>query len=140
MSGTPEINTQFEDVRNWGRIRGIDSADAQYQYQRFLQEAVEIHEALISNDMEEFQDAIGDTIVTLVNLAKTVNYNAEDCLDKAINVIKLRKGLNKNGSFVRYGKLDEADRQICDDKQGNLGNEYFKEEQLNFLKPADFLK
>ena len=36
MSKTLEINTQFEDVRNWGRIRGIDSADAQYQYQRFF--------------------------------------------------------------------------------------------------------
>ena len=36
MPETPEANTQFEDVRNWGRIRGIDSADAQHQYQRFF--------------------------------------------------------------------------------------------------------
>lgn len=131
---------QFEDVRKWGSIRGINGADFQHQFQRALQEIVEIHEAYIENDMDEVQDAIGDSIVTLINLAVTVGYNAENCLEKAFNVIKLRKGLNKNGSFVRYGKLNEEDRKICDAKQGNTGNEYFEELMLHSLEPKDFLK
>jgi hypothetical protein len=129
---------KFDEVRNWGKIRGLESASPDVQYQRCLQEVVEIHEAMINNDEEEFQDAIGDSIVTLINLAKTKGYKAEDCLDKAFSVIELRKGLNKNGSFVRYGKLSDEDKEICDKKQGSAGDEYFDEKCS--LKPKDFKK
>lgn len=133
-----KIIENFQAVRNWGKIRGIDGADAQMQYQRFMQEGVEIHKALIENDMDEFQDAIGDTIVTLINLAKTLGYNAEDCLEKAFNVIELRKGLNQNGSFNRYAKLSDQDKAICDLKQGNIGSQYFERKMLDELQPKDF--
>lgn len=135
-----KIIKEFEDVRNWGKIRGIDDADPQMQYQRFMQEGLEIHKALIENDEDEFQDAIGDTIVTLINLAKTKGYTAEDCLQKAYNVIELRKGINKNGSFVRYAKLTDDEKAICDMKQGNSGNQYFLREILDKLEPKDFIK
>ena len=131
---------RFEDVRNWGAIRGIDGATFQRQYQRVLQEIVEIHDAYNNNDMAEVSDAIGDSIVTLINLAKTVDMNAEDCLDGAFNVIELRKGLNFDGDFVRYAKLSEEDRQICDIQQGNPGNQYFLPEMKHKLTPPDFRK
>ena len=131
---------EFEDVRKWGEIRGLGEASPEIQYFRFLEEATEIYEAMINNDEDEFKDAIGDTIVTLINLAKTKGYNAEDCLSEAFGVIKLRKGINKNGSFVRYGKLNEADKKWCDEHQGNPGNEYFSEDMLNSLQPQDFTK
>jgi NTP pyrophosphatase (non-canonical NTP hydrolase) len=131
-------NNQFESVRQWGAIRGIDGATFQRQYQRVLQEVVEIHDAMNNEDMAEVSDAIGDTIVTLINLAKTVGMNAEDCLQGAFETIELRKGLNKNGDFVRYAKLPEADKSICDEKQGNPGNQYFISEMLETLKPENF--
>ena len=131
---------EFQDVRQWGKIRGIDGADFQHQFQRCMQEILEIHDAYIENDMPEVQDAIGDSIVTLINLGVTVGFNAEECLAKAFNVIRLRKGLNKNGSFVRYGKLNDEDKQICDIQQGNTDIEYFEEIMLQSLKPSDFLK
>ena len=135
-----EIIQEFEGVRQWGKIRGIDGASADVQLQRFFQEAIEIHKAMIENDEEEFIDSIGDTIVTLINLAKTKGYNAEDCLEKAFGVIELRKGLNQNGSFNRYAKLSDEDKKICDEKQGNPGDQYFEREMLNKLEPKDFLK
>lgn len=137
---TPKILNEFEDVRQWGKMRGIQSADFQVQYQRCMQEILEIHKAYIEGDMDEFQDAIGDSIVTLINVAVTCNYNAEDCLEKAFNGIKLRKGLNKGGSFVRYLKLTDEEKAICDRKQGNPGNQYFLEENLYKLSPEDFLE
>ena len=103
----------------------MGEADFQTAFQRTLQEIVEIHEAFIDDDMEEVSDAIGDSLVTLINLAKTVNMNSEDCLQGAFGVIELRKGLTKKGSFVRYGKLSDEDKLICDEKQGNPGNEYY---------------
>ena len=129
----------FAKVRNWSKIRGIDKVEPQVQYQRFLQEAVEIHEAMVNNDEAEFRDAIGDTIVTLINLANTKGYNAEDCLESAFDVIEFRKGLTSdNGDFVRYMKLDDEDKYICDLQQGNYGEEYFGSNKV--LTPVNFYK
>lgn len=129
---------RFDDVRQWGAKRGIDGASFQMQFQRVLQEVVEIHDAYNKEDMHEVSDAIGDTIVTLINLAKTVNMKAEYCLDGAFGVIEFRKGINKNGDFVRYGKLSDAEKIICDEKQGNPGNQYFAPEMADSLTPDHF--
>lgn len=137
---TVKVLKEFEAVRQWGAIRGIGSASFQRQYQRVLQEVVEIHDAMNNEDMNEVSDAIGDTIVTLINLAKTVNMNAEDCLKDAFDVIELRKGLNKDGDFVRYGKLNDADKAICDTKQGSKGDQYFERYALETLTPDNFKK
>jgi len=129
--------TIWQRVRDWGKTRGIDTVEPDTQYQRFLQEAVEIHDAMIKNDMHEFEDAIGDTIVTLINLAKTKGLNAEDCLEKAFKVIEFRKGITTDkGDFIRYAKLDGYMRSVCDEKQGNPGEEYFSKNKLVF--PEDF--
>lgn len=132
------MNKQFEDVRKWGSMRGIDGASFQRQYQRVLQEVVEIHDAYNNDDMEEVSDAIGDTIVTLINLAKTVNMDAEDCLSGAFDVIKCRKGLNKSGDFVRYAKLGKSEQVICDELQGSPGDQYFDEKLYGDLTPYHF--
>lgn len=131
---------EFESVRQWGAIRGIDGASFQRQYQRVLQEVVEIHDAYNNEDMGEVSDAIGDTIVTLINLAKTVNMNAEDCLDGAFSIIEFRKGLNFDGDFVRYGKLSDEDKAICDEKQGMPKHQYFMPADKDKLNPGSFKK
>ena len=129
---------RFEDVRSWGSVRGLGGATFQRQYQRVLQEVVEIHDAYNNEDMDEVSDAIGDTIVTLINLAKTVEMNAENCLDGAFNVIEFRKGLTTNGDFIRYAKLSDADKAICDEKQGNPGEQYFLPSNKANLTPESF--
>jgi uncharacterized protein YabN with tetrapyrrole methylase and pyrophosphatase domain len=133
---------EFEKVRKWSDIRGIGGAkDVQVQYQRVLQEVVEIHDGICNNDVEEIKDAIGDSIVTLINLAKHYDFTAEECLESAFGVIELRKGITTpRGDFVRYGKLSEEDKKWCDEHQGNPGNQYFSEDMLKTLKPEDFKK
>lgn len=137
---------EFQQVRDWKSIRGIggDITEPmkdrlQSQYQRVMQEVIEIHDAIVQDDMDEFIDAIGDTIVTLINIADIAGVRAEDCLEAAFGVIKYRKGITTDvGDFVRYGKLGHRDQQICDEKQGNPGNEYFTEDRLVTLQPLDF--
>lgn len=139
---------EFEDVRQWKEIRGIggdagQSLDKrlQSQFQRVYQEVGEIHEAVVLEDWEEFEDAIGDTIVTLINIAAIKGVPAEECLAKAFNVIRLRKGLTRpTGDFVRFGKLSKEDQLICDEKQGNAGDQYFTEDAFSFLTPDSFKK
>ena len=137
---------RFEDIRNWSSVRGIGGNEdvsldkrLQSQFQRVQQEITEIHESIVLDDWDEFQDAIGDAIVTLVNIAKIRGDKAEDCLDGAFGVIELRKGLTRpTGDFVRYGKLNDEEKAICDTKQGNPGNQYFLREDLPNLTPENF--
>ena len=137
---------EFQQVRDWKEIRGIGGSTdepmkdrLQAQYQRVIQECIEIHDAIVKDDQEEFIDAIGDTIVTLINIAAIKGIDAEDCLEQAFGVIKLRKGLTSEvGDFVRYAKLTPAQQAICDAKQGNPGNQYFSESALATLAPEDF--
>lgn len=139
---------EFNDVRQWKEIRGIGADNGlsldkrlQSQFQRVQQEVLEVHEAIVLEDWDEFEDAIGDAIVTLINIADIKGVNAEECLAKAFNVIKLRKGLTRpSGDFVRYSKLSKEDQLICDGKQGNAGDQYFEESALNWLTPDSFKK
>lgn len=137
---------EFEEVRQWKKIRGIGGDDTtpmkdrlQSQWQRVIRECIEIHDAIVLEDHEEFVDAVGDTVVTLINIADIKGVSAEECLAKAFNVIKLRKGLTTvNGDFVRYAKLSKEDQEICDVKQGSPGEQYFSEDI--FLEPSNFKK
>lgn len=139
---------EFEEVRNWKEIRGIGADNGlsldkrlQSQFQRVQQEVSEIHEAIVLEDWDEFIDGIGDSVITLVNIAAIKGVTAEECLEKAFNVIKFRKGLTRpTGDFVRYGKLSKEDQLICDEKQGNPGNQYFEESALDYLTPECFKK
>ena len=125
----------FEKIRDWSDIRGMQDGDPQMQYQRLLQEVIEIHDALVKNDTTELIDAIGDTVISLTNFAKTVNLKTEDCIDTAFNVIEKRKGVTSlKGDFIRYKKLDTYFREWCDEHQGNPGSEYF----IDTPEPKDF--
>ena len=139
---------EFEDVRKWKEIRGIGGDETQSldkrlqsQFQRVQQEISEIHESIVLEDWAEFEDAVGDAIVTLINIAAIKGVPAEECLAKAFNVIRLRKGLTRpTGDFVRFGKLSKEDQLICDEKQGNAGYQYFTEDAFSFLTPDSFKK
>ena len=87
------------------------------------------------------KDAIGDTVVTLVNLAKILGFDAEDGLEQAFKVIELRKGITtERGDFVRYKKLDMQDQQWCDKHQGCPGSQYFEPEMLSKLTEENFIQ
>jgi len=126
--------TIFNKVRDWSSVRGMQM-DKDKQYQRLLQEVVEIHDALVDNDDVELIDAIGDTLIVLTNFASAVGYGIEWCAANAFNNIEKRKGLvTDKGDFVRYAKLSPDEKAICDIQQGNPGEEYFS----TLPEPKDF--
>lgn len=196
-----KISKLCEEIRQWGKIRGINSnTDPQIQLQRMMQEVLElfVYEA-DNNDTLEGIDAVGDTVVTMVNLCNCYDIKLEDlltvtceytfvdmcelynvltnihlhvtennitllqmymvdmfsllskyslenfeldideCVKSAFDVIRLRKGLlTDSGSFIRYGKLSQEEKNICDEKQGNPNEEYFLEDFLIVAEPKDF--
>ena len=100
----------FDDIRKWARVRGIyDSGDQKTQYIKLQEEAGELAKALLNKDEVEIQDAIGDMVVVLTNLAELCDFRIEDCIDAAYNEISNRKGMMINGTFVKTDGLSEAE-------------------------------
>lgn len=92
----------FDNIRDWARERGIyEKGNTHTQYVKLQEEAGELAKALLKNDMNEIEDAIGDMIVVLTNLSEQLGLRVEDCIESAYNVIKNRKGKMINGTFVK---------------------------------------
>lgn len=92
----------FNLIRNWAEDRGIyDKGDDRTQYVKLMEEAGELAQALLKNDKPEIKDAVGDMVVVLTNLAHMHNFNIEDCIQSAYDVISKRTGKMQNGTFVK---------------------------------------
>ncbi len=111
----------FDDIRKWARVRGIyDSGDQKTQYIKLQEEAGELAKAILSKDEAEIEDAIGDIVVVLTNLAELSKLRIEDCIDSAYNEISNRKGKMINGTFVKTDGLSEAEiTLLMDEPDGN---------------------
>lgn len=94
--------TEFQ-VMQWAAARGIyENGTALGQAKKTLEEAGELLAAVASNDKAEIADALGDVMVTLVNVAVLTDMDLRQCFFKAYKVIEPRKGyMNKNGQFVK---------------------------------------
>tara|TARA_B100001939_G_scaffold209584_1_gene180235 strand:+ start:234 stop:1034 length:801 start_codon:yes stop_codon:yes gene_type:complete len=99
----------FVLIREWADERGLyKKGDSKTQYIKLQEEAGELAKALLKNDKAEIQDAIGDMIVVLTNLAYMQNLNVEECIASAYAVISKRTGKMINGTFVK----DEKEKDI----------------------------
>ena len=97
-----KISSKYELIREWARSRGIyDKGDSKTQYVKLMEESGELAEAILKQDYSEIQDAIGDMIVVLTNLAHLQSLKIEDCIYSAYDEIKNRKGKMINGTFVK---------------------------------------
>ena len=111
----------FENIRQWADERGIyQKGDVKTQYIKLQEEAGELAKALLNKDDAEIQDAIGDMVVVLTNLAELSKLRIEDCIDSAYDEISNRKGKMINGTFVKTDGLSEAEiTLLMDEPDGN---------------------
>ena len=72
-----------------------------YQALKLVEEVGETCRAILKEDYEEITDGIGDCIVVLTNLAELHGVSIEECIEKAYNEIKNRKGKMDNGTFKK---------------------------------------
>ena len=93
---------RFDLIRDWAAVRGIyDEGNTIVQYTKLMEEAGELAKALLSDDHDEINDAIGDMVVVLTNLAHLHGTDIEDCIDSAYTEIAGRTGKMINGTFVK---------------------------------------
>jgi NTP pyrophosphatase (non-canonical NTP hydrolase) len=105
------------EVIRWAEARKIiPNSNLSAQARKSLEEAGELLEAaasLVSFDpfrqelshnswKDKYEDAVGDVLVTLIIGCALADINITDCLEKAYNEIKDRKGtLRADGIFVK---------------------------------------
>ncbi len=96
--------SRFDLIRAWAENRGIyDKGNSHTQYVKLQEEAGELAAALLNEDKLEIQDAIGDIVVVLTNLAELEGFKIEKCIDAAYKEIANRTGVMHNGTFVKTG-------------------------------------
>ena len=99
----PDVDdSQFKLIRDWADQRGLyEKGNTITQYVKLQEEAGELAKALLENDHDEINDAIGDMVVVLTNLAHLHGTDIETCIAEAYDEIKSRKGKMINGTFVK---------------------------------------
>jgi NTP pyrophosphatase (non-canonical NTP hydrolase) len=100
MSSFAEVEL---DVIRWSEARKIiPNSTPLAQCKKAFEEINELYEALRVDNRYEAIDAIGDTVVCLINVCALMDVNLTDCLEAAYNQIKDRRGyMNGEGIFVK---------------------------------------
>ena len=91
-------------ISQWHKDRNlIDGSTDKDQYMKLIQEAGELSDSLCKG--KDIRDDIGDMIVVLINIAERNKVTLEECLLKAWDDIKDRKGKMIDGIFIKEGDL-----------------------------------
>jgi hypothetical protein len=100
MSSYAEVEMK---VINWSEARKIIPNSTPFaQSIKAVEEINELVDALHDNNKEDAIDAIGDTVVCLINVCALLDVNLTDCLEAAYLQIKDRRGyMNDEGIFVK---------------------------------------
>lgn len=90
------------DVLNWAANKGIlRQSDPKSQLLKTISEIGELADAVNKDDPDEFTDAVGDVLVTLIILCELKGYDPISCLEGAYNEISGRTGQMINGVFIK---------------------------------------
>ena len=94
--------SQFDLIRFWAKDRGLyDGGDPKTQALKLTEEVGETCRAILKEDAPEMIDGIGDCVVVLTNLAELIGTPIEECIARAYDEIKDRKGKMNNGTFKK---------------------------------------
>ncbi len=94
--------TELKVIR-WSEARKIiPNSTPGAQWKKALEELNELKEGLEKKDLSESIDAVGDTVVCLINVCALLDVNLTDCLAAAYEQIKDRTGtMGADGIFYK---------------------------------------
>ena len=141
MKNKLTIEELRENLKTWRKSRNLEeNSTSQAQFNCYLEET------------EELKDAIGDSVVTLINFsamggstgfserainlliqaASILDINFEECLGMAWNEIKGRVGLTlENGKFTKWANLNHVQRlQVIESGQFDDKSREFTEQHF----------
>lgn len=93
-----------KNIAKWHHERNlIKGATDKDQFCKLIQEAGELSDNICKG--KDIADDIGDMIVVLINIAERNGLTLEDCMERAWEDIKDRKGKMIDGIFIKEGDL-----------------------------------
>tara|TARA_Y100000816_G_scaffold290281_1_gene278582 strand:+ start:131 stop:433 length:303 start_codon:yes stop_codon:yes gene_type:complete len=97
------VNINFEElISQWHKERNlIDGSTDKDQYLKLIQEAGELSDSICKG--KDIRDDVGDMMVVLINIMVRNNLTIDECLSKAYDDIKDRKGKMVDGVFIKEG-------------------------------------
>ena len=96
------MNKLIKKVAQWHHDRNlIEGASDKDQFCKLIQEAGELSDNICKG--KDISDDIGDMIVVLINIAERNNLTLKECLERAWDDIKDRKGKMVDGIFIKEG-------------------------------------
>ena len=102
-----ETQAMIEDVnriKQWHHDRNlIDGSDDKTQFAKLIQEAGELSDNICKG--KDIKDDIGDMIVVLINIAERNDISLTECIKTAWEDIKDRKGIMRDGVFIKEDDL-----------------------------------
>jgi NTP pyrophosphatase (non-canonical NTP hydrolase) len=99
-----KVDQLIYSIAKWHHERNlIKGSDDKSQFAKLIQEAGELSDNICKG--KDIADDIGDMIVVLVNIAERNHLTIEQCLEKAWDDIKDRKGKMVDGVFVKESDL-----------------------------------
>ena len=91
-------------IAKWHHERNlIQGATDKDQFCKLIQEAGELSDNICKG--KDIADDIGDMIVVLINIAERNGLTLEDCMQRAWEDIKDRKGKMIDGIFIKEGDM-----------------------------------
>lgn len=90
-------------VVQWSEARKIiPNSTPLAQWKKAAEELDELKEAIKADDLAEMKDAVGDTVVCLINICALLDISLVDCLYGAYDQIKDRSGtMGADGIFYK---------------------------------------
>ena len=90
-------------IIQWSEARRIiPNSTPSSQLLKAFSEMGELSDAVQKNQMDDIKDALGDTMVCLINMAALLDINVVDCMQVAYDQIKHRKGtMLPSGIYVK---------------------------------------
>ena len=89
-------------VIEWAKQRElVKLGNVPKQIIKLQEEVGELASAFLKNDYPEIKDAIGDIMIVLTILCEQLSIDMFKCYEDAYNIIKDRKGVTTNGTFIR---------------------------------------
>lgn len=97
-------------IEEWAKERNLHTAEPAKQMLKLGEEFGELCQGMAKNKPDQIEDSIGDMYVVMTILSMQLGLDIEDCVFKAYQEIKDRKGKMINGVFVKESDLKEADK------------------------------
>jgi NTP pyrophosphatase (non-canonical NTP hydrolase) len=96
------LDTLIYKVKDWHHDRNlIEGSTDKDQTLKLLQELGELSDSVCKG--KDIRDDIGDMLVVMINIAERHGFSITECLEKAWEDIKDRKGKMVDGIFVKEG-------------------------------------